>query len=367
MPFSRQVAVLLPIVFFGSIVALVFPGRNSPPASATGADSAVMPSTAETTAIVPAPAPPLPPVVAEIPEPKGNWWSGKDDLLRRLEREKYFPVESGDAEEGEADSGKDPAQIAKAKGEFIFKEFQHWARRYHHEKDPAKRRLLLPEGMVRATIRRPHMIDLMRSDPKAALVAVLPLPLYASLPEELRPLVERPFSELVMIRPVESVATASAVLGHEIVFQGEAAPLVSALFGRREDCDLKVDCPAQGIRLGDVAVLRNEVLQALRGDEIAAAKTLFDPVLGNRDSERCFATGAALGPRRARALAAGRLFVFQDERTLHEFGSRIGDLDALPGEAAGSGVIFLPQASREAAGFDFALAERVWESRSGGE
>ena len=35
-------------------------------------------------------------------------------------------------------------------------------------------------------------------------------------------------------------------------------------------------------------------------------------------------------------------------------------------DTAGSGVIFLPRASREAAaGFDFAVAEREWDERSG--
>ena len=190
---GKTVALALPVIFLGVLGALAWPGAAEPSwgeltcASSGGTTQDLSGGLVETQADLETETPTTltqattaePPKVAQ-----NNWWEGKEDLRRRIERARYFnPIEADDAsEEGEVE------RLAKRR-EFVFEEFIAWLKKYRREDDPAERALLVREGVVRATIRQRELRAIQISDPGEMAKLEIPASLREAMPEEVRKIV----------------------------------------------------------------------------------------------------------------------------------------------------------------------------------
>ncbi|MFV1996119.1 MAG: hypothetical protein ACC661_11845, partial [Verrucomicrobiales bacterium] len=287
-------------------------------------------------------------------------------------RREFFPGEHPEALEMDnlwthtstLEKASPPEERALASVRFTFDHFIDWAQDYTRENDPKARVALLSEGLIRAALRRPALLELLEHDPEAALEHAVPLHLHGLLPDEIRALIETPFSTqaTVLRRPLH-VAPDARQPSHKLLMREVAKPLACYTYGRRTLLPSKVNCPVQGFYLDGKAVLREEVLQALGPAEVEAAADLYETTTG--DWARCFASGRKIVGNAVIGLSGGKLFRFRDRRIFDDFNARIAALDALPGEQAGSQALFLPQPERAIVyGFDFAAAKAALSRRS---
>lgn len=224
---------------------------------------------------------------------------------------------------------------------------------------------LLAEGLKIARERRVAMEDLMDRDPRAALSMSVSLATWQSLPPVIQAETEEPFSAMARYRvmPVcltglpdaerpDLIASAPDSLrwvevdGHE--------PSEARVFGRRSGMTSKESAPVQGIRLGKKSVLREEVFQELRGEDIAMAEKTYP--IANPVPDKDFATGGDLRKNPVVALAGGKLFKFADRGTLESFDKAIAELDDKPGPKGGAALLFQPFPADGSTGFDLAKA-----------
>lgn len=217
---------------------------------------------------------------------------------------------------------------------------------------PAARPALLAEGQRLAEERRAVMAELMQRDPREALRLAVTLDVWRSLPPELQALVEEPFSALAHFRvlPVcaggspDAARLAAGEKFREVVRLTEIAGLPaldSYVFGRREALSTKENSPVQGLRLGGLAALREEVLHALEPREVAVAETLYPTA--NPRANRDFATGQPLGADTVVALAGGKVFKFANHASFDTFNRQIAALDQRPDPHSGAAFLFSPR------------------------
>lgn len=226
---------------------------------------------------------------------------------------------------------------------------------------PEARAALLAEGLRQAVARRAVMERLIRLDPREALRQAVTLDVWQALPPELQEQVEEPFSALAHCRvlPVCAGKGAAGEPAREVVRLTEIAGrpvLDSYVFGRREALATKENAPVQGIRLGGLAALREEVLHALEPREEAVAAASYPAA--NPQAGRDFATGQPLGAETVTALAGGKVFHFANRAALDDFNTRLAALDTRPDPHGGAALLFLaaPAPGAEDAGFDLAGA-----------
>jgi len=224
----------------------------------------------------------------------------------------------------------------------------------------ASKRPLTPADRTVAKARRAAMEQLMRTDPQAALQQAVSLEVWHNLPQELQADIEEPFSALAAVDvfpvcpanptdPTDQFPTAIRslrVAGRE--------PLEAFVYGRRLGLTSKSNTPVQGIRLGQLSALREDVLHPLAPSELALAERLFP--LANPLAERDFHTGAALGSTPVAALAGGKIFKFADRASLATFDSAIAALDRAPGPDTGASVLFAPFPETQDGSFDLQAA-----------
>ncbi len=231
-----------------------------------------------------------------------------------------------------------------------FDEFRDWVNRWR-EADADSRPDLIEEGETLARQRQPRMIELIRTDPEAALAQALSWSDWASLPAPLRPLVEEPFTSRPDLdvfplchddsengkRHVAEVLLSGRDRVMELDF-GDGRRSETFVYGWRTESLSREGIPVQGIRLNELAAMREPVFQRLsRPDDIAYVREHF-PV-ANPDPARDFSDGSPLPDQPVVALSGGRVFLFSDHESLESFEGEIAPLEKTIGPKAGSRLV----------------------------
>ncbi|MEO7097896.1 MAG: PKD domain-containing protein [Luteolibacter sp.] len=205
---------------------------------------------------------------------------------------------------------------------------------------------LTTKGLELAKERRVRMEELIRNDPKKALEQAVTLDVWEKLPPQIQAEVEEPFSALGHFRVLPVCVIGSSDAGErtrDVVRYSEIEgrpPLDSYVFGRRNGLSTKENSPIQGIRIGGIAALREEVFHELKPEELAVAEARYP--IANPVVDRDFSTGQPLGQHPVSALAGGRIFKFTNHESLETFNDSIAALDTKPDPHSGAAVLFLP-------------------------
>ncbi len=237
-----------------------------------------------------------------------------------------------------------------------FEDFGNWVENFSRT-DPSQRAGLTDTGLEIARARRVLMETMIRDDPQAALANSVTLDVWKNLPPELQREVEEPFSALGNFRvlPVCGGGTPTRRTVRYTEIEGQRA-LGSSVFGRRDALSTKENAPIQGIRLGRIAALREEVFHRLEPQETAVAGILYP--LANPLPDQDFSSGKPLGADPVTALSGGCIFKFTDHDSLASFEKDIAALDTKPGPHSGAAVLFRAMPSSGTGGV-FNLGEIV--------
>lgn len=194
----------------------------------------------------------------------------------------------------------------------------------------------LATGVRLATERKAAMLRLMEESPAEAIASAVTWSEYAVLPEEVKPLVERPFSAVGEIR-VLPVCDEHA--NHEEIREIEIDGVTHEAFvyGDRLGQGSKHAAPVCGIMLDNRAALADEVIRMVDGKD---AEELAGLPLGNRDETRDFATGQPLGKNPVTGIAGGKRYLFHDAASIAAANEKLAELDAKPGPKGGSTLAF---------------------------
>ncbi|MBX7211306.1 MAG: PKD domain-containing protein [Verrucomicrobiaceae bacterium] len=281
------------------------------------------------------------------------------------------PKQAGSTEHGKAASPVMPALRATSSAPvpqtarvFEQKEFRAWLAKLPQAQamPQAERTTFVIEGARLAKERSARMARLIREDPKQALSEAVSLDEYALLPQEVKPLVERPFSErasyqwLPVCVPPGTKAPAGTPDHIATLHMPDGSELNAFTYGQRDGMTTKRAIPVQGIALGADAAVHDSVLRPLRATEIATAQALFAPA---KPLSQSFLTGKPITGGATLALAGGKLFAFASPAELQEVDHALAKLDALPGPDAGSQVLYLPSpadGSSNGGGFSLSFA-----------
>jgi hypothetical protein len=191
--------------------------------------------------------------------------------------------------------------------------------------------------------RAAHMLALMQREPRRAVEVSLSLSEWLALPDPVRALVEEPFSTVAEVEVLIACGAHVSEIRVEVITP-EHGRLQAQLYGDRTGGHSKKAALVQGIRVGQMSVLRNMTFQRLdASDEVAAL--LIYPVAVAKSGENAVA-----------ALAGGRLFYFEDEAAWRRANEAMAALEALPGP--GLDTAELLDALIAEKGFDFEAAHR---------
>ncbi|MDF7823119.1 PKD domain-containing protein [Pontiellaceae bacterium B12227] len=185
----------------------------------------------------------------------------------------------------------------------------------------------LDEGVRQARARGEMMRELIRTHPEQAIRESLSLSDWSRLPPEIQAHVEQPFSAVANVEVMIACGDGSSQTSISTEFS-DIGNVETFVYGRRKEIGSKSGIPVQGIRIGNVGVLRENTFQPLEGSDELAALELY-PV-ATEDP----------GGDSAVALAGGRLFYFKSRADLNEANERLADLDELPGADSGAKVLF---------------------------
>jgi hypothetical protein len=132
-------------------------------------------------------------------------------------------------------------------------------------------------GIQLATERRAEMRRLMRENPAEAMARSLSWSEWVALPEAIRALIEKPFSETIDFRVLPSCPPLEGAVNnihpHRVVI-GEQE-YEAFVYGSNAAMTSKEGMPARGILLDGMAVLADERFERLEGENLGAAKELF--------------------------------------------------------------------------------------------
>jgi len=189
---------------------------------------------------------------------------------------------------------------------------------------------VLTEGVHLATARQPAMLRLMRQNPWLALNRAMTWAEWAILPQQVRDLVEEPFSEMGDLevvpdcRPLSERQTPWQT--HRVTMRGSTFD--AFVYGRRQVMTSKYGVPLQGVLLGDRAVLWEAPVVALTRETLAVVRELFPD--GNA-RDRSWWSGQALGPEVCVALCGGKLYHFGSEDEVQALARVIAEAEGLLG------------------------------------
>ncbi len=239
--------------------------------------------------------------------------------------------------------------IGNAVGISTFESFDAWVSSMGER--PADESLRA--GITAAERRAVLMRKLISTDPEAALARSVSFADYAALPPEIQEHVERPFSATSELLALPICGGKGGVT-HTLISGTES--FQAHLLDRRAGLDTKEGTPLQGITLGGLAAVRDEVFQVITKEDARAFSS------GHRFANRCFATGAELGEQAVTTLAGGKVFRFASTPILQEFEARAAALDEQPGPHTGSRTVILMAGGSDAnttedAAFDWETAE----------
>ncbi len=234
------------------------------------------------------------------------------------------------------------------------KAFRDWFQEYRGAND-SKRITLLPSGLEMASQRRVRMARLIREEPEAALKEALRLDEYDVLPENLRALVERPFSAVAAYDYYPVCGAPVGTADHVAELSLPDGKFDAYTYGRRAGVMSKRSIPVQGVTLDGAAALHTSALRELEASEIATAKKLFPNA--QADPTRSFLSGEVIAGEPIVALAGGRLYQFANRDELERLNEALAKLEDLPGPNAGSDVLYQAKAADGSSGFDLPAAQ----------
>lgn len=245
-----------------------------------------------------------------------------------------------------------PAVVDDMKTEEAFRAW--WGRFQTVEAE--KRSAMLPEGRAVLAQRRGRMARLIREDPEQALKEALKLHEYERMPQELRGMVEKPFSAAAEYEYYPVCGAPAGMADHIAALNLEDGRFEAFTFGRRAGMMGKKSIPVQGITLDGAAAMHDMALRRLDAAEVATAQRLFP--MGQKDAAKSFLTGEAIAVAPVVALGGGRLYHFANEAELTQLNQALAKLDELPGPNAGSDVLYQAMAADgSSGGFDLSGAQ----------
>ncbi len=245
------------------------------------------------------------------------------------------------------------------KRELVTEDLLSWLNSYE-QLDVEEQQRVLSKGVALAQARHTRMLYLIRRHPEAALKQALSLDEVERLPEEIRGLVEKPFSQMATYKsfpvcpgPEASRDVVPTRIPGSLEFS-DGTRLGVFPFGGRQKIGSKNNLAVQGIQLEGLAAMRDGVFQQLTPAEVEVAQTRFGA--GQADPTRSFVTGQPISGEPVKALAGGKLFSFASAAELAQFDAEVAKLDAFPGPRSGSSAIFArPRLASGAAGTGFDL------------
>ncbi|MBC2605539.1 PKD domain-containing protein [Pelagicoccus albus] len=226
-------------------------------------------------------------------------WGHFESTLDRDETLRVYPIQSEKGKANEASSLPDLNQ-------FSDKELRTWALE-----------------------RRRHMKELISYSPEEALREALSYGEFESLPDLVKGMVERPFSDIVDYQ-------VRAICDHKS-HQGKVERFIVDSSGRRIQVVLtqnnrlpvsKEGIPLQGIELDGIAVIRKDVFQVVEDADLIWAKSKL--------TQATIATNKDPNDRSIYAISGGSLFEFSDYEQLQSLESKLSSEDTRPGLTTGS-------------------------------
>lgn len=243
-----------------------------------------------------------------------------------------------------------------------FHDFRQWNREFAQVAPaPADRERKIAEGVSLARERQARMKRLIRTHPEQAIAESLSFADWEALPEEVRALVERPFSAKAdyhyypICTPPGQPRPAGTPEFFANLYLPDGTKLEAFAYGQRGELMSKRELAVQGIALDGVAAIRDGVFQEIPAGSLDAARRLFPA--GQADPAVSFATGQPVGPDAVTAVAGGLLYAFANPDELRAFAARFARLEALPGPDAASAVLGTPMAAGAGGAFDWNAVE----------
>lgn len=210
------------------------------------------------------------------------------------------------------------------------------------------------EVLALARKRREEMKKLLETNPQRALDLAFSYSEFASLPQPLKQLAEKPFSETVNARVI-------AVCGSDPHYKEEFLSIESAS-GKRYRIEAsttsrftisKRNAPIQGIELDGEIAVHDEALQILVPHDVNWALQHFP--LANHDSNSDFLSDRPLGESPTYAVSGGYLFAFSDQQSFDKLAESLRTADAKPGLDNGSPQLLAALTSERATAFSTEL------------
>lgn len=234
--------------------------------------------------------------------------------------------------------------------------FRAWFTEYRQTAAAPARESLVGRGREVAEQRRTRMARLIRENPEQALKESLRLDEYAALPQEVRALVERPFSAAASYDYYPVCGAPAGTPDHFSVLQLSDGDFDAYTFGRRGAVMSKRSLPVQGITLDGAAALWDTALRELGPSELAVARQMFPNA--QPDAARSFATCEVITGEPVAALGGGKIYHFATRAELTAVNQALAKLDDLPGPHAGSDVLYQAKAAdgSSASTFDYPAA-----------
>ncbi len=189
---------------------------------------------------------------------------------------------------------------------------------------------VLAEGVRLAAARRPAMLRLMHQNPWLALNRAMTWHEWVILPQQVRELVEEPFSEMGDLevvpdcRPLSQRQTPWQT--HRVMIRGRTFD--AFVYGRRQGMTSKYGVPLQGVVLGGKVVLWESSVVVLAPEMFAVARELFPD--GNA-RDRSWWSGQSLGSDVCVALCGGKLYHFASHEEAEALAAVIGEAEGLLG------------------------------------
>lgn len=226
-------------------------------------------------------------------------------------------------------------KVADAKS---FIDFKDWLNNFDEDD--------LDAGIELATVRKAKLALLLKTNPEQAYKESISFSDYEKLPKAVAALVEKPFSRKVDYSVIYADAAAgspdaqSSQHGGPITslrFTDEKTRYSAYTFGNRKNISSKKGIAAQGFTLDGDALLADEPMLVLTGDDLIYAKANF---VDKRSKDTDAYTGEAIATEPVVGVAGGELFYFASEENVSLLNDDLKKLESRLGPNSGSQVLF---------------------------
>ncbi|HHC73701.1 MAG TPA: hypothetical protein ENK78_01315, partial [Thiothrix sp.] len=218
------------------------------------------------------------------------------------------------------------------------------------------------KGVPLAQARETEMQRLMREHPEYAITQALSFSDYATLPDEVKPYVEQPFSTTVNFNVLPQEGKQKIHLANKSYIQLDEPSLSSSnlskqqqaqvwqayRYGSRETILSKQTMIVQGVRLGDEAVIHEQAVMPITTDELAYFEQHF-PLAKKHQTEqnlRDFFTNEVINGEPTFALAGGQLLAFSSQDNIQQLNAQLAALEQKNHPRYSSALLFEERAAQ---------------------